>query len=126
MTKYYAIVKFIDEDDALGIIPLNWVSENEDLCYFPNIKSDSVREKLIRIRADYEESWILCPIKILHKYETYSQARLNLKRAEETSNLDTDEELPNERKRKRKTPLLPGESEDDDNDIAKPNWKRNY
>ncbi|KAF5276870.1 hypothetical protein FQA39_LY06421 [Lamprigera yunnana] len=78
------------------------------------------------MRADYEESWVLCPIKILHKCETYSQARLNLKKAEANSNLYTDEDMLSERKRKSKIQVLPGESEDDDDGIVKTKWKKRY
>ncbi|KAF5290464.1 hypothetical protein FQA39_LY03568 [Lamprigera yunnana] len=58
--------------------------------------------------------------------EAYSQARLNLKKAEDTSNLDTDEDMSSERRRKRKIQVLPGESEDDDDDIVKTKWKKSY
>lgn len=46
--------------------------------------------------------------------ETFSEARLKLRRAEETSNLDSDEEPNRRRKRKVRTVFLPGESESDD------------
>ncbi|XP_046405330.1 uncharacterized protein LOC124170575 [Ischnura elegans] len=112
--KNFAIVKFVDEDDAPGIISLQWLDSTRKWCHYPNSKVDEVRDRLLRTHAAPEEDWHFCQVAVLAEYETYSQARLKLRRAEETSNLDSDEELMGKRKKKVKTVYLPGEESDDE------------
>ncbi|KAF5277588.1 hypothetical protein FQR65_LT15933 [Abscondita terminalis] len=68
MVKKFAIVKYTEENDALGIIPLKWTSFEEDICHFPPIRSSETQEKLVRREEEPGDNWILCPIQILHKY----------------------------------------------------------
>lgn len=123
MSKLFVIVKYTDEDDVLGIIPSNWILADEEQCYYPlAIKSNEAREKLIRNATDPDKNWALCPIKVVHKFETYSQARLKLKKAEDTSNLDSEEDSNPRTQRKRKL-CKPFWYSDDDNeteDVIKP------
>lgn len=51
-----------------------------------------------------------------HFTATYSEARENLKRAEETSDLDSDRDKTEKRRRKKKEILLPGEQESSDDE----------
>lgn len=67
MAKKFGIVKYLDEDDALGIIPLIWVSLDETYCRFPTLQSDKMREKLIQTEAEPAEHWMLCRISIYGK-----------------------------------------------------------
>ncbi|XP_073956617.1 uncharacterized protein isoform X2 [Choristoneura fumiferana] len=96
----FVIVKFVDEDDAPGIIASNWIV-NDCSCYYPNVRTEELKDKLLKKKAEPEpgDTWTQYKIKILKYYETYAEARIHLKKAEETSNLDSDEEV---RKRKRK------------------------
>ncbi|KAI8436393.1 hypothetical protein MSG28_009998 [Choristoneura fumiferana] len=75
----------IHVDDAPGIIASNWIV-NDCSCYYPNVRTEELKDKLLKKKAEPEP-------------ETYAEARIHLKKAEETSNLDSDEEV---RKRKRK------------------------
>lgn len=64
----YAIVKFIDEKDAPGIICVHWMNDEENRCQYPNVRTNEARDKLLQKLAVPEQNWITCPIKVLHKY----------------------------------------------------------
>ncbi|KAF2895453.1 hypothetical protein ILUMI_10725 [Ignelater luminosus] len=103
MGKYeYAIVRFIAEDDAPGIVTINWICE-DDKCRYPNVRTNEARDKLLKSNAKPTEEWITCPIKMLSKYETFADTRLHLSKAEETSHLESEAEEDCRRKWKRKT-----------------------
>ncbi|XP_061711516.1 uncharacterized protein LOC133520847 [Cydia pomonella] len=109
---HFAIVTFVDEADAPGIIASNWVI-NENLCSYPNVRTEELKDKLLKRKAEPEDKWPQYKIKILKYYENYSEARLHLKKAEETSNLDSDEEV-RKRKRRLKKISLPEDSNSED------------
>lgn len=73
MTKQYAVVKFIDEDDALGVVHCKWISEDQTSCWYPNVKSDFQRYKLLVSGANTDSTWLPCRIQILHTYGEYTE-----------------------------------------------------
>lgn len=68
MSSGYAIVKFTEEDDALGIVCDKWILDEGTICLYPNVSTDERRERLLKTEAVPKEDWITCPIKILHRY----------------------------------------------------------
>ncbi|KAK9707644.1 protein of unknown function (DUF4806) [Popillia japonica] len=124
MAKKFAIVKYRDEDNSIGIIPLNWIFSNESSClYPPAITSDTARDKLVMTEAEpIFGKWIVCNIRILHKSEAYSTARASLKTAKKISNLDTDDDHGGRRKRRKKhwgkDFLFSEQSSDDESDTV--------
>ena len=63
----YAVVKFVDESDAPGIVCTHWISEDENFCQYPNVKTNEARDKLLRKLAQPAQDWDSCHIKVLHK-----------------------------------------------------------
>ncbi|CAH2223281.1 Hypothetical predicted protein [Pelobates cultripes] len=108
----FAIVKFIDEDDALDII-LSWLAADYATCYYPESKTDQMRERLIKDDVSPQNKaykWVICKVHVI--VTTFALARSNLKKAEETSGLDPEPDLKKKiprRKIKKATVLLPGE-----------------
>ncbi|CAH2292375.1 Hypothetical predicted protein [Pelobates cultripes] len=69
----FAIVKFIDEDDAPGIILLSWLATDYSTCYYPESKTDQMRERLIK-----DDLHLLWPEVILKKQRKPQAWTLNL------------------------------------------------
>jgi hypothetical protein len=63
----FAVVTFPEEDDALGIIPMNWIVGN-GVCKYPIVKSDFTKNKMISAMVEPKKEWLECKIRILHKY----------------------------------------------------------
>ncbi|GBP73483.1 hypothetical protein EVAR_29375_1 [Eumeta japonica] len=118
-TPSFVIVTFINEDDAPGIVVSTWIDPRGNTCYYPNVRTEEMKNKLLRKMAEPDKSWPQYQIKVLKRYETYNEARLHLKKAEETSNLDSDDEVII-RKRKIKRVYSPEDSDcPDDYPIVK-------
>ncbi|GBN38581.1 hypothetical protein AVEN_107682-1, partial [Araneus ventricosus] len=112
----YALVKFLDESDAPGIVCSHWINKFQNVCLYPNVRTNEARDKLLRKCADPGQDWSSCRIKILHNYGSFSAAYKHLRQAEETSNLESEDEILNKRPRKKtKMHLMyPGEESDED------------
>lgn len=68
----FAIVKFVDEDDAPGIISLQWLDCSKKWCHYPNTKVDGMRDRLLRTHAQPEKDWHFCQVAVLQEYgETF-------------------------------------------------------
>lgn len=67
-TPSFVIVTFVNEDDAPGIVASNWINPHGNTCYYPNVRTEEMKNKLLRKRADPEESWPQYQIKILKRY----------------------------------------------------------
>ncbi|XP_049816187.1 uncharacterized protein LOC126263178 isoform X3 [Schistocerca nitens] len=118
--KYkFAIIKFPAEDDALGIIALCWIQNDGTTCLYPPVTTDSKRNKLLREEALPLQSWSSHKISLMKKYATYNDAREHFRKAEETSNLESEEEIGVKRKRKAKDIMLPGEESSDEDYMPK-------
>lgn len=58
--------------DGIQIIPDNWVIENENLAYWPKVKSDKDFDTIVYTRSSVKDDWTLEPIKtILYKTGLY-------------------------------------------------------
>lgn len=68
MVPNFAIVKFTQEDDALGIVALKWVSYDDSWTFYPNVTTNEKRDKIIRLQVEPGKEWLKCPIQIMHKY----------------------------------------------------------
>ncbi|GBP54644.1 hypothetical protein EVAR_35906_1 [Eumeta japonica] len=112
-TPSFVIVTFIYEDDAPGIVVSIWIDTHGNTCYYPNVRTEEMKNKLLRKMAKPEKSWPQYQIKALKRYETYNEARLHLKKAKETSNLDSDDQVII-RKRKIKRVYSPDDSDSPD------------
>lgn len=68
MTSNFLIVTFVDENDAPGIVASNWVVNNST-CYYPNVRTEEMKNKLLKRMADPDEStWPQYEIRILKSY----------------------------------------------------------
>ncbi|XP_047109233.1 uncharacterized protein LOC124777770 isoform X3 [Schistocerca piceifrons] len=73
--KYkFAIVKFPEEDDALGIIALCWIQNDGTTCLYPPVTTDSKRNKLLREEALPLQSWSSHKISLMKKYASFSSS----------------------------------------------------
>jgi hypothetical protein len=66
--KVYAIVKFIDEDDALGVVCTSWITNSGSECFYPNVRSDERRDRMLKMQSSPEPGWVSSRIKIMQKY----------------------------------------------------------
>ncbi|XP_062569804.1 uncharacterized protein LOC134231846 [Saccostrea cucullata] len=98
----FAVVHFVD-DESVECVPKSWLEGQ--YCYWPN---SNAKRKIKKMSLPDKESWKKFKFrKIGQDYEDYETARKNLKKAEETSNLESEEDS-----RKRKLPArLISESE---------------
>ncbi|KAF5272402.1 hypothetical protein FQR65_LT17404 [Abscondita terminalis] len=118
----FAVVTFIEEDDAPGIIHTNWMDDKEEFCYYPSSKvSEAKKQKYIIKRKNPEIDWEKHPIRVLNKYSTFVNAKGHLSEAEMTDNIDDENnEVATVRKRKHKHIVLPGE----ENEVTEPVKKK--
>lgn len=68
MEKQYAIVQFIDEADAPGVVALQWCNVYKTKWYYPNVLSNESRDKLLKTRVEPQENWWSCSIEVMHEY----------------------------------------------------------
>ncbi|XP_043212048.1 uncharacterized protein LOC122391391 isoform X3 [Amphibalanus amphitrite] len=94
----YAIVEFVGENST-AIIAQRWfVDAEETSCFWPPRKADEQARNL----APASPSWNKHDVRVLGKAATYERAREKLTRADETSDLQTeDEETARKRRRVR-------------------------
>nr|XP_054759088.1 uncharacterized protein LOC129265124 [Lytechinus pictus] len=106
----YAVVAFEDEDDAVALVSASWIVNEggEHFSYWPG-HQQTMRAK--RHVIPDKQTWGRHKIRVLKVTSNYEKARSKARKAEETSNLDTDEESS---QRKRHAPLrLLSESDSD-------------
>lgn len=68
MDKKFAIVKFTQEDDDVGVIPCCWIHEDRKHCYYPNVANDVRRNKLLKGGEMPDSSWPIHEISIMKSY----------------------------------------------------------
>lgn len=66
----YALVLFTEEKDSPGIIATNWINYEEEKCWswFPPVKSEFLKNKIIIARKYPQSDWLQCPIRILREF----------------------------------------------------------
>lgn len=68
-TTNFVIVTFVDEDDAPSIVASNWIKSDGNTCYYPNVRTEEMKNKLLRkMTLPDNTSWPQYRIKILKRY----------------------------------------------------------
>ncbi|XP_052707614.1 DNA topoisomerase 2-alpha-like isoform X2 [Crassostrea angulata] len=103
----FAVVHFVD-DESVECVPKSWLEGQ--YCYWPHLNA---KKKIQKMSLPDKDTWKKYKYrKIGQDYEDYDTARKYLKKAEETSNLESEEES-----RKRKLPARLISESDNDTDI---------
>ncbi|XP_076849014.1 uncharacterized protein LOC143497115 [Brachyhypopomus gauderio] len=96
----FAVVEF-REGGTVAIIPNKWLHGPEkNECYWPVGHKDV--NKAVRDCTNPQENWERYRIRVLGEAVSYTQAREKLKKAEMTSDLQTDSEAERGPRRRRK------------------------
>ncbi|VEN40362.1 unnamed protein product [Callosobruchus maculatus] len=95
--KTWSVVSFID-DKTVEAVPSNWIKGQ--LCYWPPLTGEKLMSA-IRACEMLNTSWPSHRVKLFNHaiFDSYAKARQKSKIAEETSDLSTDTEAINKRKR---------------------------
>nr|XP_047135814.1 uncharacterized protein LOC124812994 [Hydra vulgaris] len=112
----FAILHFKIEN-SVAVVPVCWLGEKPETCYWPNHLRATRLEMSVKQREPPNDDWeCLTEARVLHRYDTYAQARSNLACAElDTSALDSDYvKNPEQIKRKCKTVFSDWVDSDDD------------
>ncbi|XDV26223.1 hypothetical protein PO909_029985 [Leuciscus waleckii] len=112
----FCVVEFIGEthdgQSVVDIIPTCWMTEEQNECFWPSGRNVT---KAVKDRQKPEESWPKYSIRVLGWAGTFEAARKKCKKAEATSDLQTDgDDLPARRKRRAPKPLLASSEEETD------------
>ncbi|XP_028415605.1 uncharacterized protein LOC114538964 isoform X2 [Dendronephthya gigantea] len=118
----YAVVEFIEEQ-LVEIVATCWIEtiDCELYCYWPR---NNASHKLRKLEIPDKETWIAYKVRVFSY--TVAKAQKILKRAEETSNVESDSDSGHARKRRRtKASLFEySEGSDTDEDISKNGKKK--
>ncbi|XP_039312745.1 uncharacterized protein LOC120359418 [Solenopsis invicta] len=96
----YAVVEF---EDGLSVVPYKWLTQDLKEGFWPIYTSTARYDKAVKRMEEPESTWSKCSIrKIYGTYMTYDVARQKCKRAEEESDLTSNTEKDESRKRTRK------------------------
>lgn len=63
----FVVVIFLDEDDAPGIVSSNWIID-DTTCYYPNVRTEEMKNKLLQRMAEPDNTWPQYKIKIIKRY----------------------------------------------------------
>ncbi|XP_042912825.2 uncharacterized protein, partial [Parasteatoda tepidariorum] len=109
MPNNFAIVKFLLTDEV-AVVPVTWLSTKG--CVWP-LKAYEVMKLVVKLSKPSAD-WICHEAKLLGEYETYEDARKDLSKAEERSDLESDAEKGKGKRRKIAKKLNIGSSSDED------------
>ncbi|XP_034784464.2 uncharacterized protein LOC131701758 [Acipenser ruthenus] len=107
----YAVVLF-KETEEVEVVPSVWLNVDKLLCLWPSYKSTVRVRKAVELQETPTETWDKHEVRVLHETVTYEKARKKLRRATETSDLNTTDDEQT-RKRKPSTKLSFLEDEED-------------
>lgn len=108
----FAVVEFLDSR-TVAIIPRNWFTgQEEEECFWPPFSTVNV-DRCVREGREPQEDWMKFQVRVLGKAADYTAARTKLRKAEVTSDLQTDPE-PERAKRKRKRKVIDTESDSEE------------
>ncbi|XP_028415166.1 uncharacterized protein LOC114538215 [Dendronephthya gigantea] len=120
----YAVVEFIEEQ-LVEIVATCWIEtiDCELYCYWPR---NNASHKLRKLEIPDKETWIAYKVRVFSYTDSVAKAQKILKRAEETSNVESDSDSGHARKRRRtKASLFEySEGSDTDEDISKNGKKK--
>ncbi|KYQ55445.1 hypothetical protein ALC60_05669 [Trachymyrmex zeteki] len=100
MGKKYYIVEF---EDGIQIIPENWFTcDKKSAVYWPNLKTQKEYDKAVEKMKDLKNDSITVDIKkIFGSTDNFANAKKKLKLAEKLSDLNSDEDVEVNKKRRR-------------------------
>ncbi|XP_077065755.1 uncharacterized protein LOC143718618 [Siphateles boraxobius] len=108
----FVVVEFLDSR-TVAIIPRNWFTgPEEEECYWPPSSTVNV-DQYVREGKEPQEDWAKFQVQVLGKAVDYTAARAKLRKAEVTSDLQTDPE-PERAKRKRKLKFIDPDSDSEE------------
>nr|XP_047146514.1 uncharacterized protein LOC124819205 [Hydra vulgaris] len=89
----FAIVHFQTEN-SVAVVPSIWVAGESNLCYWPSYRASRL-ETAVKEREKSTVDWeCINNVRVLHFYDNYHKARLNLSKAEhDTSALESENEI---------------------------------
>ncbi|XP_014675318.1 PREDICTED: uncharacterized protein LOC106815378 [Priapulus caudatus] len=107
----FTVVVFKDTNEV-ELVASNWLKK--EYAYWPPLQSSSAIGKAVRDRLEPDlKTWSPYKIRVLCTCHSYEDGRKKVKRAEETSDVQTDDG-EGSRKRKRKPPQWLSDSEEED------------
>ncbi|CAL1677371.1 unnamed protein product [Lasius platythorax] len=88
MEKTWTVVRFEDEN-VVEAVPTTWIVNNR--CYWPPYTIENIL-KSIKDHVDFDPSWTSYEVYVFKNStsESYQACRLKTKKAEDTSNLNSD------------------------------------
>ncbi|XP_071855561.1 uncharacterized protein [Apostichopus japonicus] len=98
-TQTFLVVAFAGED-GVGVIPSQWRTGERE-CFWPPYKSSTRFEKAVKSVEAPQASWTRHTIRVLSTTGSYARAMILLTRAEETSDLATENEDERPSKRRK-------------------------
>jgi hypothetical protein len=108
----FAVVEFT-ADSSVEVVPSLWLTENSQKSYWPPYKGDRLMKSIKKVEQP-THSWKSYAVRVIHEYESYGDARLKLRQAEETSALDTEtDEVATMKSREKRKKILTDEDDDE-------------
>ncbi|XP_073730188.1 uncharacterized protein [Misgurnus anguillicaudatus] len=113
----YFIVSFIKTNEV-EVVPGVWVEG--EVCKWPNYKLDAM-QKAIKNCEMPKETWTSYDIRVLYKANSFSEARLKLRRAEDDTDLQSEAEegRPEKRKTRPNQRFLSSQEESDEEPVKR-------
>ncbi|XP_050413197.1 uncharacterized protein LOC126827739 [Patella vulgata] len=108
----YAVVEFLD-DHEVAVVNADWVLPN-GFCFWPPFKNASKLNKCVINCVEADESWLKLKVRKFSETSDYSKARERVARAEETSQVESDVEEIQPRKRRQPIRFIESSSDSED------------